>query len=476
MMKEWQTSGASLTFKEKINMNKQNKTFGNNIKLIGLCMASFIGCIDFTIVNTALPAIQQAFHANIMQTQWAITAFIIALCGFMVLMGNLADKYGPTKILYIGYLNFLIASILAGITTHFFALILYRFWQGAAGAILYTATGSIIAATFPVEVRGKAMGILSSACGLGLALGPVFGGLLVGLLNWRWIFFINIPFILLAGIFCLAGDRESANTRHAHQSIDYKGAALLLVALTGFILLLSETPLLGFQSHLIQSALVITILSFILFFIVESKQAQPLINFTFFHNKQFLTGIIANFSLAFFYCSTFFLMPLYLSQVQHLSDIWVGICLLPATGLVFLLSPFTGKWTDKNGALPVLCIGFLLFLGCSLMQIALKYHDSLSLALLSLILFGAGWACILGPANTTVLSAVPLEKSGNAIGTAWTIHNLGGTVGLSCSVLVFHLSAGISPEFLSGLQGSMILLACVSLFTWGTLRYFAPRS
>jgi MFS family permease len=94
-------------------VNKQNKNFGNNIKLIGLCMASFIGCIDFTIVNTALPAIQQAFHTNIMQTQWAITAFIIALCGFMVLMGNLADKYGPTKILYVGYLNFLIASILA---------------------------------------------------------------------------------------------------------------------------------------------------------------------------------------------------------------------------------------------------------------------------------------------------------------------------------------------------------------------------
>jgi len=457
-------------------MNKKTNTFGNNIKLTGLCLASFIGCIDFTIVNTALPAIQQAFHTSMMQTQWVMTAFILALCGFMVLMGNLADKYGRTKILYIGYINFLVASALAGIATHFFALILYRFWQGAAVAILYSATGAIIAATFPAEVRGRAMGILSSACGLGLALGPVLGGLLVGLLSWHWIFFINIPFILLAGIFCLAGDREPANTGHVHPSIDYKGASLLLVALSSFILVLSQTPLLGFQSHLIQSALVISIVSFILFFIVESKQAEPLINFKLFHNKQFITGIIANFSLAFFYCSTFFLMPLYLSQVQHLSDIWVGLCLLPATGLVFLLSPFTGKWTDKKGALPALCTGFLLFFGCSLMQIALRYHDSLSLALLSFILFGAGWACILGPANIAVLSAVPIEKSGNAVGTAWTIHNLGGAVGLSCSVLVFHLSSGTPPEFLSGLQGSMLLLAGISLLTWGSLRYFGAKN
>src|SRR5579863_6244424 len=181
-----------------ITSNKQKRWV-----LIGISIASFVGCIDFTIVNTALPAIQRAFNSSIGELQWIINIFILALSAFMVIAGLVADVYVRRTILYIGMIIFGLSSLFAGLATSMLFLILCRLLQGISCTILYTATGAIVSNTFPVTQRGKAMGILFGVNALGLAVGPVLGGFIIGALSWRWVFFVNIPLVILSLAICI---------------------------------------------------------------------------------------------------------------------------------------------------------------------------------------------------------------------------------------------------------------------------------
>jgi MFS family permease len=190
--------------------------------LIGVSIASFLGCIDFTIVNTALPAIQVDLHATVTQLQWVVNMFLLALCSFMVIMGRLADIYGRRRVLYLGALVFGLSSLAAGLANDIAWLIAFRFLQGISCAVLYTVTGAIVAEAFPEEQRGRAIGLLFGANGLGLAVGPVLGGVIVAAVGWRWIFLVNVPLILISLMICWVSVRESVNQEEGSK-IDWGG-------------------------------------------------------------------------------------------------------------------------------------------------------------------------------------------------------------------------------------------------------------
>ncbi|HYF98086.1 MAG TPA: MFS transporter, partial [Coxiellaceae bacterium] len=214
-----------------------NKSASINKKwwvLLGVSIASFLGCIDFTIVNTALPAIQDGFNATMTELQWVINMFILALCSFMVVMGRLADIYGRRQILYIGMFVFGLSSLGAGLSPSVQWLIFFRLIQGISCAILYTATGAIVSNTFPPNERGKAIGILFGVNGLGLAVGPIFGGIIVSILSWRWVFLINLPLIIISLLICFASLTESLNKEHGAQ-IDWLGLTALILSLSTLV-------------------------------------------------------------------------------------------------------------------------------------------------------------------------------------------------------------------------------------------------
>ncbi|WP_237387696.1 MFS transporter [Xenorhabdus sp. Sc-CR9] len=165
--------------------------------LIGICIASFLGCIDLTVVNTIIPAIGREFNTPLRETQWVTSVFMIALSAFMVPAGTLADSRGRKKILMWGLLLFGAASLFVGLATNFTTITVFRFIQGIGCAILYTVSGAIISYLFDENEQGKALGILFGINGLGLAIGPIIGGLFAGIVNWRYAFLINIPFIII---------------------------------------------------------------------------------------------------------------------------------------------------------------------------------------------------------------------------------------------------------------------------------------
>jgi EmrB/QacA subfamily drug resistance transporter len=411
--------------------------------LVGVSIASFLGCIDFTIVNTALPAIQIGLKATVTELQWIINIFILALSTFMVIMGRLADIYGRRLVLYIGMVAFGFSSLGAGLAPNITWLIIFRLIQGISCAILYTGSGAIVSNAFPANERGKAIGTLFGVNGIGLAVGPVLGGVLVSALSWRSIFLVNVPTIILSLAICYFSVRESYN-REQGTDIDWFGLIALVIALPCLVLAVTQGEALGWYSPAILSLFAIAIGTFIAFYFIENKVHTPIIQFHLFGNRLFIISVVATFGLAFFYCLAFFLMPLYLHNIRNESGYMIGLMLLPTTAAVAILSPIIGRIVDSYGAKIPLALGYVFFAISAFLQTQFTEATSLWFILTAFIAMGIGWACILGPSTVAALTSVPESMGAVAMGTSWTFHNIGGAIGLGIGVAVFHIFAKIS--------------------------------
>jgi EmrB/QacA subfamily drug resistance transporter len=388
-----------------------NKEQSNWLALTGISLAGFLGCLDLTIVNTALPAIQGDLNVSISQLQWVMTILMLALTACMVISGKLADLYGRRLCLYAGLISFAVSSLIAGFSPTINWLIAARFLQGISIAFLYTAPVAIIPSLFPEHHRGRATGLLIGANGLGLAIGPVIGGLIVSTLGWRWIFFINPPIILMSVLFCFNRLVESKNV-HASKKIDWWGFILLVIALPAGILGLVQGETWGWLSAPIIGLFILAIAGLVLFYFVENRVSAPIIEFHLLANRIFLAALGANFSLALFYAIDFFLIPLYLHYIHHQAGYQIGLSLLPATVMVALLSSTAGRIVDKKGPKGVLMTGLLLFLISGLLQSQFGVNSSIYFILFAYLIFGIGWAFILSPSIVAALSSIPKESSG----------------------------------------------------------------
>ena len=428
------------------------------LALTGVAIASFLGCIDFTIVNTALPALSQELGIGLQQSQWLITAFVMALSTFMVSAGRLADLFGRRRLMLAAMLLFGLASLAAGLSHSLAALVFWRVVQGLSCAVLYTASSAIVSNAFDEARRGRAIGLLFSANGLGLAIGPVAGGLLVASLGWRWVFLLNVPLIAIGLLLCWRHVRESAAEGDG-QRLDLPGLALLSLSLPLWVLLLVQGGNWGWSSPSVLGLFALALLFSGLLVWTERRVPAPLLRFDFLARPAFTGACLATGGLAFFYCPAFLLMPLYLSEVRGLDAASVGLLLLPTTAVLALLSPWAGRWADRHGTRPVLLAGFVLLAASALLQTRFASDSAWPLVIAAFALMGAGWACILGPSTVAAMASVPAQDAGVAMGMSWTFHNLAGALGLAITAALFQRSGS---AFVSGYQDTMVLLATAS--------------
>ncbi len=438
-----------------MNHVNQSKSW---LALIGVAIASFLGCLDFTIVNTALPAIKANLHASVGELQWVVNIFILSLSSFMAIMGKMADIYGRRKVLYIGIIIFGLASLMAGCAINIYWLNFWRLIQGVASTILYTASGAIVSNIFPIEKRGKAMGIFFGISFTGLAAGPALGGLIVSVLSWRWVFLVNVPVVVLSLLICSISVTESKNSQLGTK-VDYLGALIMLIGLASFTIVLTEGNDWGWVSFKTILTLVFAVIMLILLYIVENKSSSPIIKFDLFTNIPFVSGIIATFFLAFFYCLDFFLMPLYLHLSRGELDYTIGLMLLCTTIMVALISPIVGKTVDRKGPKKPLLVGFGFFIISATIQANFTAYTSIYIVILAFILMGIAWGSIVGPSTILSLSALPKNSEALAIGTCWTLHNIGGTIGLGLGISIYHYELEKhNNSFITGFHGAMTLL------------------
>lgn len=342
----------------------------------------------------------------------------------------------------------------------------WRLLQGIACACLYTASAALVGTMFPEDQRGRALGLLLSANGLGLALGPVVGGVLVDTLGWRWIFLLNVPLILVSVVLCVMGLPRQMRVPVRH-SFDWLGAVLLLLVLPSWIVVAIHGADLGWTSARTSGLVALGAVLTLALVWVERRAPAPLLRWHWFTEPRFVVAAAATAALAFFYCAAFFMMPLYLSGLRHQSAMATGWWLLPTTVLMAAVSPLAGRWADRFGTGRVMALGFLALLASALLQATLTATTDWLWVLLAFACMGVGWGGVLSPSMSAALSAFTPQHAGNAIGMATTVHNLGGVLGLAAAtvVLQWHLGgvdlAAAGDSFSAGYRTVMCLLAGV---------------
>jgi EmrB/QacA subfamily drug resistance transporter len=442
--------------------------------LLSCSLSCFIAWLDFAIVNTALPAIEQDLSATLLQLQWVMNGYILATCVLIVTLGRLSDHIGRRTMNIVGVSCFGLSSLLAGLASTPTLLILCRLLQGASTAAIIPTSLALISHAFPGAEKGKAIGIWSGVTGLGMALGPVLGGFLVSALSWRWIFFINVPFAIASIILSLYFAKES-RVESGGMKPDYKGFALLTVGLTSLVFSLMHAPDWGWISFQTLALFAFSIAILIWFYRSETHSTSPTIPFSLFSSCAFSCSTMVMFCLVFVFTADLFLIPLYLIQVRMQEAYQAGLTILPITACIALFSLLVGPLLTKFSAKSLMIIGLLFFCLGIILQAFITADTSLAFLMPALISLGIGWGITRPPATTSALTSAPHHYAGTASGVLWTIQNCGGALSIAIVLTIFRKISQTAPTpeaFLSGYHTAMWLLSAVTFITILMLAYF----
>lgn len=420
-----------------MNPTKTNKYRHKWQAFIGMALLSF-GCyLDYTIVNVALPTIQQQLHANLLTLQWVMNIYFLALCVLATVMGRCGDIYGRRRLFYIGGVIFVIASIMAGLSSSMHELIIGRLLQGIGAAIVFPLGPSLLPQSFPDNERSRAIAWLGSLGGIALALGPVLGGLIVDYLGWRWIFFINIPLAIAGYLFCFSTVAES-HMSEEQQNLDWLGMLLLALTICSIILGLIHSQDYGWENIFTLGYLFVGMIAGIALVKFENKIQNPIITFKDFKITMFFSGAVLIFLAGMLSAVALFFDPLYLQIIRGQSPTFSGLILFVIPIAVFGVAFIVDKIIRCFGLINTILIGLILGAFASLLQIFFTNNCSLYFVVIAFFILGSMWAI----GNTVPViagqTAVGSERSSVATGTMITLFNLGGSVGLALSVVIYH--------------------------------------
>jgi len=409
---------------------------------IGITLLSF-GCyLDYTVVNVALPTIQKELQANLTQLQWIMNIYFLALCILATIMGRCGDLYGRRRVFYIGVNIFAIASLIAGFSANIEGLILGRFLQGIGAAIVFPLGPSLLPEAFPKKERGKAIGWLGSLGGIALALGPMLGGIIVAYWGWRWIFFINIPIILLGYLFSFKSVKESA-VKHISPELDWFGMLFLALTIAGIVMGLINSQASGWFDALTLTYLVVGIVSSVVLFKIERNNINSLINFRDFSNLMFYAGAVLCFLAGVLSAVALFFDPLYLQVIREQSPEFSGLVLFAIPIAVFVVAFIVGWLIHQLGIVNTIISGLALATLACFLQIFFTNVTPLWYVIIAFICLGSMWA--MGNTVTLIAAQTTVESSRSSVatGTMVTMFNIGGSIGLAIAVVVYHF-AGMS--------------------------------
>ncbi len=403
----------------------------------GILLGIVVLALDWSIVNTAIPSIQRDLHATLSEMQWVMNLFGLCMTPLLVLMGRLSDAYGRKKLFVIGLVIFGVASLFAGLAMNPLWLITCRGFQGVGAAILLPGSQALISHVFPPEERKKAIGLWMTVVGLGLALGPALGGIITSAFSWQYIFFINVPFILVC-LFIVVKFVQETKQEHGHTSIDWSGITLLFLSLACIVFATIEGPNSGFSSPMILFFYSMGLILSICFVIVERNKTEPVIDFALFGNRRFLAGSISNFCCIAFIWGTFFLASIYLQNLRNFNSLHAGAILLAMTIPFMIVSSLISHFHKIVKPKRFILMGFILLIFSALIQVQFDMQTEVSMIILALLFFGVGWGLMFGPSTTAALDSIPRDLAGIASGGVTTIQEMGGTLGLAITGSIFH--------------------------------------
>jgi EmrB/QacA subfamily drug resistance transporter len=412
-----------------------------------VAMSIFLGTIDGSIVNVALPTLVNELNTNFATVQWVVLAYLLTISTLLLSMGRLGDMIGKKPIFLSGFIGFTIGSALCGLAPNIYWLIAFRAVQ-ALGASMTVALGmAIITEAFPPGERGKALGIGGSIVSIGIVVGPTLGGFIIGALSWRWIFYVNVPI----GIFgVLLAQRFVPNFKPlGRQRFDYGGAITLLISVLSFLLALTIGQELGFGDGRILALLGSWLLFLIVFIVIEWRAKQPMVDLRLFRNSLFSVNLITGFITFIATAGLVILMPFYLEDVLGYAPLQVGLFMAIVPIGMGVLAPPAGSLSDRFGTRPIVVIGLAAMVVGYYAMSTLTAETTVLGYVLRLLPIGVGMGVFQSPNNSAIMGSAPRERLGIASGLLSETRTLGQITGIAilgalwASRVIFHHGASL---------------------------------
>jgi EmrB/QacA subfamily drug resistance transporter len=413
--------------------------------------------VDGSVVNVALPAIQDDLGGGLTLQQWVVDAYLLTLGSLLLVGGSLGDIFGPRRVFMLGIVAFGITSVLCAIAPSGTALILARGLQGMAGAILTPAGLAVITTTFRGEERGAAIGSWTAWTGVAFVIGPLLGGWLVTHGSWRWVFLINVPIALATlALVAFAVPRRAAGNDRAR--VDVVGGVLCVLGLGGPVFALIEEPRRGWSDPLILVTFFGGLALLAVFVWWERRVPQPMLPLRLFNKRNFTFANLETLTVYAALSTLTFFLVLFLQQLAGYSPLKSGLTLVPITIVMFLLSPRFGRLSMRHGPRLFMGIGPLVaavaLLGFVRLEPGFNYWTEL---LPPLLVFSVGLAMIVAPLTSTVLADAGEHDAGIASGVNNAIARVAGLLGIA---VVGAMIAGSENTLdLDGFHMSMAITA-----------------
>ncbi len=397
-----------------------------------LGIAYLMVVLDVSVVNVALPSIQEDLNFTPENLQWVVSGYALTFGGFLLLGGRMGDILGRRRLFMIGLGLFFVTSLWAGLANSDAMLIIARLAQGAAGAILAPSVFSIISVTFAEGAeRNKALGILGGIAGSGAAIGVLLGGVLTSYISWEWIFFVNLPIAAFALAMVPRYVRESRAESLA-KHFDAWGAVTVTASLMLLVYGLTQSTNNGWTSWKTIGALVGSAVIMAIFIAIELRSRSPLVRLNIFRKRTLSGANLIGFMLGTMIFGVFFLLSLYMQQVLGFSAMQTGVGYLAIALTVIASAALSQALVTRVGVKPILTIGMAL-LGASMVYFTQVSPDGsyVSDLLPGFLLMGVGMGFSFVPISIAALAGVEAQDAGLASGLINTSQQIGGALGLA---------------------------------------------
>jgi EmrB/QacA subfamily drug resistance transporter len=397
--------------------------------LASVGMGIFLGTIDGSIVNIALPTMVDYFNTDFSTVQWVVLAYLLTVTTLMLSIGRLADIRGKKPIYTLGFIIFTVGSLFSGLSTSVYLLIASRVFQGI-GATMVTSLGmAIITEAFPPQERGRALGISGALVSVGIVLGPTLGGFIIQHLSWHWIFFVNLPIGVIGTLMVI---RFVPDFRpKGGQTFDLAGAITLFISLMALLIGLTIGQNQGFNNLTVFILLAVFAIFLLIFIQIELRVHNPMLDMQIFKNALLSINLVTGFITFFAMSGTLILMPFFLEGVLKYDPQQAGLLLSVLPLALGLVAPLSGALSDRVGSRPITAIGLAVLVGGYILVSTLSAQTNTLGYILCFFPVGLGTGIFQSPNNSAIMGTAPRERLGIVSGMLAITRTLGQTTGIA---------------------------------------------
>jgi EmrB/QacA subfamily drug resistance transporter len=432
--------------------------------LLAVGVGSMLGAIDVSVANIVLPVVRRQFGCSVATIEWAVSIYLLVVCGFLLTFGRLGDLRGQKRLYIIGFFVFTTGSAMCGAAWNAPVLIAARAFQGLGASMIFAASPAILTGNFPATQRGQALGLQAIMIYLGQMTGPVLGGWLTDHFSWRAVFYINLPVgalaLLLSSRF-IPRDEPKEQT----EPFDFAGAGLFLAGFSVLLLGMNQGYDRGWTSPLIQGLLMGGMLLLVVFVLLEHRLPHPLLDLNLFREPQFAMSVasaVLNYLAVY---TIIFLMPFYLIQGRGLIPSHAGLLITVQPAVMTVSAPISGIVSDRVGTRWLSMAGMAI-MGVGLFLLSrLQPGSSLAYVGVGLGVCGLGTGMFITPNNSALMGAAPAHRQGIAAGVLGTARYVGMILGVGIAGAVFttFLTRHTPTALFEGIRASF-LVASISGF------------